>query len=185
MTLPAEIRHRVWRYVIPELIELDEYGPQYIVTSEKPRVRKIYHGARQLPPNPCLPIRLVSKQCKTEINRIPNPILQLRAKSMYSEVQQWLQDSVLQVRKLISQVRMDRERLYVFPEKSSTVDRVLNHKGDFLLHWYRHVRLVGYQLDESPSQGGLDVTFEVGDARDKRVHHIYGTFAKIQEQHEK
>ena len=174
LTLPAEIRLAIWKYVVPKVVEV--IVPGNCENSQTPGWDYI-----QLPQNPRLPLLLTNKQVRGEVETITSTMLVVRCHDHY-HLDEWLQKSTLHDKSIVGRIRIDDQVIRdlgweKYPERRAiTRDWYVNDFGDSLVCYYRHVKSLGSELTYQYHQGSLDVTFEVGDAHDLKRKWECGRF---------
>lgn len=172
MTLPSEIRLRIWPHTIPEFVELKV--PGCYETGEAGAV-----GHMPLPRNLRVPLMLINRKAKEEVNTLPPTTLLVTVHDHIS-LDDWCQNSTLRDRKLVNRVRVDSQVIRdlaheSLPSREKRADWYIESTlGDELARGFSHVKVLESSLAMTLSDGWLDVTFEVGEVREKRVNGTAG-----------
>lgn len=165
LTLPVEIRLAIWKYVIPQVVEV-------IVPGNYEASEHIRWDYFQLPQNPRLPLLLTNKQLEEEVvDNTPPTTLVVRCHDIH-HLHEWLETSTLHEKKLVGRIRIDDQVIEDLGQekrserRASSHERWVNYFADGLVCYYRHVKLLGSELTCRYHQGYLDATFEVGVCHD-------------------
>lgn len=170
MTLPSEIRLLIWPHTILDTVELKV--PGCYETGDSAAWNYI-----PLPPNPQVPLMLINKQAKEEMCTLP-PVTLIVTVHDHVSLDQWCQSSTLRDKKFVSRVRVDRQIIKDLARESlprreeSAAWWIKSTLGDELVRGFGHVKVLESGLSVSllgQLDGWLDVTFEVGDAREERL----------------
>ena len=173
MTIPLEIRQVIWKYVLPELVEVEVPGNYY----EDWHVKWRYIS---LPPNPLIPLLLINKQARKDLDNKASVKLVLRAHETH-RLSDWLNSSTFRDKKLVREVRVDRQWMIdcdtrVASEVSARCQWYIDFFGDDLVHCYREVETLRSGVTTQGTVGILDVTFEVGEPYEEKLAWESGRF---------
>ena len=131
MTLPAEIRMKIWWYAIPEEIEL--LSTDY------------FTHTCSLPQNPAFCIRLLCSKARDEVLVIPRPVLILNVRiGDLSEFRQYMESEEDGIKYELKRVKFEGSVAMRFKEKPS--QELSENKGELHVHVSQYFETVKYRF---------------------------------------
>ena len=168
MTLPSELRLLIWKQAIPGTVLL-----KYPGSANRGSFGPIDYVS--LSPDPGVCLMLLNKKANDEVPTIPGITVVVRVHDAFY-LDNWCQKSTFRDRKLVSRVRVDGQCIKDLAYEKNLSQRevtaewwIKGQLGDKLARWFSHVKVLESEVGMTLLDGFLDVTFEVGEAREERL----------------